>query len=76
MSYIHALRITMARHLLEDGRQTIQTGGQAVGYEDRTFFRGLFKRHTGVCPTAYRTRFGNLPIASRAADRHSREAGS
>ncbi|WP_154660964.1 GlxA family transcriptional regulator [Microvirga lotononidis] len=63
LSYIHALRVAMAKRLLEDGQQTVQEVSQAVGYDDVMFFRGLFKRHTGVCPTEYRTRFGTLPIA-------------
>jgi transcriptional regulator GlxA family with amidase domain len=28
-----------------------------VGYEDPAFFRGLFKRTTGMAPDAYRKRF-------------------
>jgi transcriptional regulator GlxA family with amidase domain len=62
LSYIHSIRVTMAKRYLEDGQQTVQEVSQAVGYEDVTFFRGLFKRHTGVCPTEYRTRFGTPPI--------------
>ncbi|WP_201830108.1 GlxA family transcriptional regulator [Microvirga zambiensis] len=58
LSYIHTIRITMAKRLLEDGRQSIQEVSQAVGYEDVIFFRDLFKRHTGICPTEYRSRFG------------------
>jgi transcriptional regulator GlxA family with amidase domain len=63
LSYIHAIRVTLAKRLLEDGQQTVQEVGQAVGYEDVTFFRGLFKRYTGVCPTEYRTRFGTSLVA-------------
>jgi transcriptional regulator GlxA family with amidase domain len=62
MSYIHTIRVAMAKRFLEDGQQTIQEVSQTVGYEDVTFFRGLFKRYTGVCPTEYRTRFGTPPI--------------
>lgn len=68
LSYIHCIRIAMAKRLLEDGQRTIQDISQTVGYEDLTFFRGLFKRHTGICPAEYRTRFGT----SLAAELDSR----
>jgi YesN/AraC family two-component response regulator len=29
-----------------------------VGYGDPAFFRGVFKRHTGMAPAAYRRKFG------------------
>jgi len=64
LSYIHTIRITMAKRLLEDGQKSIQEVSQAVGYEDVIFFRDLFKRHTGICPTEYRTRFGTTPITN------------
>ncbi|MBZ6076663.1 GlxA family transcriptional regulator [Microvirga puerhi] len=61
LSYVHTIRITMAKRFLEDGQQTIQAVSQAVGYDDVIFFRDLFKRHTGLCPTEYRSRFGPPP---------------
>lgn len=70
LGYIHVLRMTMAKRLLENGQTSIQEVSQAVGYEDVIFFRDLFKRHTGVCPTEYRTRFGppvTLPLEHRGA---------
>ena len=62
LSYIHTIRVTMAKRLLEDGHESIQQVSQAVGYEDVIFFRDLFKRHTGICPTEYRSRFGTPPM--------------
>jgi transcriptional regulator GlxA family with amidase domain len=33
-----------------------------AGYEDAAFFRGLFKRHTGMTPAEYRSRFARMSI--------------
>ncbi|UVF21031.1 helix-turn-helix domain-containing protein [Microvirga terrae] len=72
MSYIHIVRVTMAKRLLEDGQQTIQEVSRAVGYDDVIFFRDLFKRHTGICPTDYRSRFGASPMSTSFDQRGSR----
>lgn len=58
LTYLHGLRITMAKRRLENGRQTIQEVMTAVGYEDPIFFRTLFRRYTGLSPNEYRLRFG------------------
>jgi transcriptional regulator GlxA family with amidase domain len=44
--------------MLESNHRTMQEISEAVGYQDIAFFRGLFQRHTGVAPSAYRERFG------------------
>lgn len=58
VEYLQRLRVRAARRLLEEGHATVQEVGATVGYEDAAFFRGLFKRHTGMSPAAYRARFG------------------
>ncbi|HSP16924.1 MAG TPA: helix-turn-helix domain-containing protein [Thermoanaerobaculia bacterium] len=58
LGYLHRLRINAAKHLLESGSVSVQEVCAAVGYEDVTFFRRLFKRFTGVPPREYRVRFG------------------
>ncbi len=65
LAYLHRLRIDAARHLLETRPRSIADVSRAVGYEDLSFFRTLFKRHTGAPPRAYRSRFG--PSRSQAA---------
>jgi transcriptional regulator GlxA family with amidase domain len=60
IDYVHALRIEGARQQLEDGRDAIDDVGFAVGYEDPTFFRRLFKRTTGLTPAAYRRKFAPI----------------
>lgn len=59
-AYIQMLRISSAKEMLEGGDQAIQTVCARVGYEDIAFFRHLFKRHTGMTPGEYRTRFARM----------------
>lgn len=55
--YLQMLRVEAARRLLEDGAASIKRAAAAVGYEDGAFFRGIFKRYSGMTPSAYRERF-------------------
>ena len=57
IDYVQTLRIEEAKQLLESTDQPVDDIGVAVGYEDPTFFRRLFKRSTGVTPSRYRQRF-------------------
>jgi len=41
----------------------VQKVAAAVGYEDVASFRQIFKRHTGMTPADYRSRFGPLAVA-------------
>jgi len=56
--YLQMMRISAARELLENNSTSIQEIGSRVGYADPSFFRALFKRHTGMTPAEYRGRFG------------------
>lgn len=58
LTYLHKLRVTQSKALLERDQRTIQEIAREVGYEDLIFFRRLFKRHTGMSPNEYRRRFG------------------
>ena len=62
--YLQLLRVTAARQLLERGRAPVHKVAAAVGYEDSSYFRGIFKRHTGMTPKEYRNRFGPLVVSS------------
>ena len=57
IDYVQNLRIEEAKRLLESSDQPVDEIGYAVGYEDLSFFRRLFKRRTGVAPARYRRVF-------------------
>jgi len=57
LEYLHKLRIDCAKHLLESDFKSVQEVCFEVGYEDQPHFRKLFKRHTGLSPTEYKSRF-------------------
>ena len=59
-AYVQMLRIAAAKEMLEQGATSIQVVSSKVGYEDVAFFRDLFKRHTGMTPGEYRTRFAKM----------------
>ncbi|SEO46350.1 GlxA family transcriptional regulator [Aquisalimonas asiatica] len=60
MTYVHALRIEDAKRQLEAATLPVDEVGHAVGYEDPTSFRRLFRRKTGMTPSAYRRKFSRL----------------
>jgi transcriptional regulator GlxA family with amidase domain len=60
IEYVHAVRIEKARELIESGSTPIEDAGAAVGYEDPTFFRRLFRRTTGLTPAAYRRKYAGI----------------
>lgn len=64
--YLQSLRITIAKEMLENDDRSVESVSRAVGYEDSAFFRTLFKRHTGMTPGEYRTKFaGSVTRLSR-----------
>ena len=64
--YLQLLRVSAAKDLLERERTSVQQVAAAVGYEDVAFFRSVFKRHTGMTPSDYRSRFGPLNVGRGA----------
>ena len=57
IAYVQNLRIEEAKRRLEGGEESVDEICWAVGYEDPAFFRRLFKRMTGITPSAYRRKF-------------------
>lgn len=54
------IRIEQAKRLLEEGELAVEAISLAVGYEDASFFRRLFRRRTGLSPSQYRRMFQPL----------------
>jgi transcriptional regulator GlxA family with amidase domain len=66
--YLQMLRVASARELLEQGG-AVQGVSAQVGYEDGAFFRRIFKRHTGMTPAEYRSRFARMHYAAWRCNR-------
>jgi transcriptional regulator GlxA family with amidase domain len=54
---VQNLRVEQAKRLLETTRSSVDEVSAAVGYEDPSFFRRIFRRRTGLAPAAYRRMF-------------------
>lgn len=61
-AYLQAVRMETAKAMLERDNTPVSSVACAVGYEDLSFFRALFRRATGMNPAEYRTRFGALAV--------------
>jgi transcriptional regulator GlxA family with amidase domain len=57
IDYVQNLRIEAAKRALESGSDPVEEISVAIGYEDASFFRRLFKRLTGLTPGQYRRMF-------------------
>lgn len=62
IGYLQNLRVEAAKRLLEAGELPVDEVSAAVGYEDASFFRRLFRRLTGLSPGQYRRMF--QPVAA------------
>lgn len=73
ISYLQHIRIEAAKHLLESSREQTARIIWAVGYEDASSFRRLFKRTVGCTMEQYRKRFsyvvpeGRQPLLASTA---------
>ena len=61
-AYVQAVRVETAKAMLERDRASVQSIASAVGYDDASFFRALFKRATGMAPAEYRARFAAMDV--------------
>lgn len=60
IEYVQTLRVEEAKHLLETTPMPADQVGAAVGYQDPSSFRRVFKRLTGISPARYRQRFSSI----------------
>ena len=60
LDYVQELRIEAAKGLLVTEATNIDEISVAVGYEDPTSFRRLFKRKAGLTPAVYRKKFAGI----------------
>jgi transcriptional regulator GlxA family with amidase domain len=67
-AYQQAVRVETAKAMLERDRASVQSVSSAVGYEDVSFFRALFKRSTGMTPADYRSRFAAFAVRTPVAE--------
>jgi transcriptional regulator GlxA family with amidase domain len=65
LQYLQALRVDVAKRLIESRRLKLEAVGARVGYNDLSTFRRLFKRETGLSPREYQRRFAR--VAARTA---------
>ena len=54
LEYIQRVKVEYAKQLLEEGDNSIKEISYNTGYEDINHFRSIFKRYTGVTPSAYK----------------------
>jgi len=70
IAYVQHLRVEDAKRRLERTDAPVDKISWAVGYEDATAFRRLFKRITHLTPSAYRRKF-RIPDLAASASRHA-----
>lgn len=59
-TYIHRIKIEQVKQWLEHEDVTIGEAVYRIGYKDEQAFRSLFKKMTGMLPSAYQQRFRAL----------------
>ena len=64
-AYLQAVRIELAKAMLENDRASVQSVASGVGYDDVSFFRTLFKRETGMTPAEYRGHFAAMNVRAQ-----------
>jgi len=57
LHYLQRSRVEIAKNMLEESSRTFSEIAFMVGYEDTSFFRKLFKKHTNLLPKEYRVKF-------------------
>ena len=55
--YLQKVRVEVAKQILEEKNSSFDEVSYEVGYENSSFFRKIFCKHTGLRPTEYRNKF-------------------
>lgn len=55
--YLQRVRVEVAKQILEEKNSSFDEVSYEVGYENSSFFRKIFRKHTGLRPTEYRHKF-------------------
>ncbi len=55
--YLQRVRVEQAKKILETQSKTFDEISYGVGYENSSFFRRVFMKHTGLRPSEYRAKF-------------------
>lgn len=76
LSYVQHLRVEHAKRMLETGTVPIDEISAAVGYEDPSFFRRIFKRNVGLRPIDYRRKFAPSRMPGDVSDRDDESEGN
>lgn len=66
--YVLTLRMEEAKQILETTKTSVEAIALAVGYEDLSSFRRIFKRKSGITPSEHRRMFGRERFAAFVAD--------
>lgn len=61
VEYLNHYRITRAAKLLEETGMKVLEAAMEVGFDNLSYFTGLFKRHMGMTPSRYRSTRGKAP---------------
>ena len=64
IEYVQALRAEEAKQLLETTVAPIDEIAEEIGYHDERAFRRVFRKRTGLSPSAYRKRFHHSRFTS------------
>lgn len=55
--YLQKVRVEAAKQILEEKNNSFDEVSYEVGYENSSFFRKIFNKHTGLRPSEYRNKF-------------------
>jgi transcriptional regulator GlxA family with amidase domain len=70
LAYVQNVRIEHAKWMLETRTNAIDEISAAIGYEDASFFRRIFKRIVGLRPVDYRRRFAPSRLPTSEGERN------